>query len=106
MCINTYLHRFHVQHLCDATLHNQKVRIVHVHLNGTKEISHFFIHYRTSVDEIFVFTAANTYLPRYGDFFAIFISNWTIVRICVIKYNRYRCLCYTRLTIFEDQLLQ
>lgn len=60
----TYLHWFHVQYFGDATLHNQKIGIVHIHLNGTEEIGNSFIEHRTAIDEVFIFaTATNTHLP-------------------------------------------
>lgn len=62
--LKTHLHRFHVQHFGDATLHDQKIRIVHVHLDGTEEVDHSFIEHRSPIDEVLVFaTAANTHLP-------------------------------------------
>lgn len=86
--VDAYLHRLHVQHFGDAALHNQKIWIVDIHLNGTKEIGHFLVEHRTAIDEIFVLAAAaDTYLPRYCDLFAIFIANWTITWVCVVKNN-------------------
>lgn len=107
LSIIAYLHRFHVQYFCDAALHNQEIRIVHIHLNGAKQIGHSFIQHSTAIDEIFIFTAAaDTDLPRNCDFFAIFKAHWAIIRIGVVKNYSYRCFCNTALTIFENQLLQ
>lgn len=105
--MDAYLHRLHVQHFGDAALHNQKIWIVDIHLNGTKEIGHFLVEHRTAIDEIFVLAAAaDTYLPRYCDLFAIFIANWTITWVCVVKNNGHWRFRYTTLAIFEDQFLQ
>lgn len=107
LSITAYLHRFHIQNFCDAALHNQEIRIVHIHLNGTKQIGHSFVQHSTAIDEIFIFTAAaDTDLPRNRDFFAIFKAHRAIIRIGVVKNNSYRCFCNTALTIFENQLLQ
>lgn len=99
----THLHRFHVQHFCDTALHDQEVWVVHVHLDGTEQIDDAFVEHRAAIDEVLVFTtAADTYLTRHCDLFAVFIANWAIGWVGVIEYNCDRCFGDTGLTIFED----
>lgn len=103
---STYLHRFHVQHFCDAALHNQEIWIVYIHLNGTEQVGNSFIQHRSSIDEILIFAATDTNLPGDRNLSAIFIANRAIIGIGVIKHNGHRCFCDASLSIFENQLLQ
>lgn len=101
-----YLHWLHVEYFGDTALHNQKVWIIHIHLNGTKQIDNLLGEYGLAVDKIFIFAAAaNNYLPRHSDFAAIFITNRTIMRIGIVEYDRHRCFRNTSLAILENQFL-
>lgn len=101
-----HLHWFHIQHFCDSDLHNQKIRIVYIHLNWTKQIGYSFVLHRFAIDEIFIFSAAtDNNLACDSNLFTALISNWTIWWICVIEYNTNSGFCYTGLSIFKYQFL-
>lgn len=96
---------FHVQYFCDASLHDQEIRIVDVQLNGTEEIGNFFVQYNFTVDQVFVF-AADDNLPGYRYFAAFFVANWTLIRIGIVEYNSDGGFCDASLAAFENQFLQ
>lgn len=105
MTSETHLKRFHVQHLGDASLHNQEIRIVDVHLHGAKQIDDLFILHRFTVNPVFVF-AANNDESRDGDLAAFLITNWTVIFVCIVEENGHGCLRDARLTILVHQFLQ
>lgn len=52
-----YFSRLHVQHLRDAALHDQKVWVVHIELNGEEEILYAALLRNVPVNQILVFSA-------------------------------------------------
>lgn len=61
-----HLGGFHVDDLCDSSLHDEKVRIVHVQLNRMEEVLNSLYLCRMAVDEVFV-SSTNDNLERSVD---------------------------------------
>lgn len=61
--LDANLHRFHIKDFGDPSLHDQKVRIVHVQLNRSKQIVNAIVGCIASIDEVLV-TVADGNLPK------------------------------------------
>jgi len=58
-CNYSYLCRLHVEDLSDASLHDEKVRIVDVQLNRTEQVLNARVGRIASVDQVFVAASNN-----------------------------------------------
>ncbi len=54
-----HLGRLHVEHFGDSSLHDKKVRVVDVKLDGSKEILHAVVLNVGSINQVFVLAADN-----------------------------------------------
>lgn len=96
--------RFHIQHLRDSSLHNEKIRIVYVQLHRTKQIRNFFIQNRFAVNQILSF-AAHKHLPGDRYFSTFFVTDWTLTGVRIIKKYCNGCFRNACLATFEHKLL-
>jgi hypothetical protein len=79
------------------------MRIVHIQLNGMKEVRNLIGRRDFAINEIFAF-ASDGNLSSDGYFIELIVSYWTIGCISVIEYDSDGCLVDTGLALFIDEL--
>jgi hypothetical protein len=84
-----YLLWLHVQHFCDTTLHDQKVRIVDVELDGTKQVLDPFVLHVLTIDKVLVF-AVDYNLTCHRDLVTFLEADGTLIFIGIVEDQCYR----------------
>lgn len=54
-----YLWWFHIEHLCDTSLHNEEMWIVHIELNWAEEIPYSIVLDIRTIDKILVLASCH-----------------------------------------------
>ena len=94
-----------LMYLCDSSLHNQKMRIVNIKLNRSKEILNSVVLDIAAINQILVLSTYHN-LSRDCHFIIVFISQRRLLLVSVVKGDWHSGLGNSCLTIFVDQFLK
>lgn len=112
--------RLHVQHLRDATLHDEEGRIADVELHGVEQILHSVQLGHVAVDQVLVFPVDDhlsqlechkaactdisvTNLTRDSQLLVLLVSDGAVSLVRIIEHDCHRRLRDTSLALFVDQ---
>ena len=95
----------HVEHLGDAALHNEEVRIVHIQLHGMEQGLHTLCLSDVTVDEVLV-APSNRDLSCNCDRCHVLISERRLLRVTIVENKCDRSLCDACLALFIHEFLQ
>ena len=94
-----------LMYLCDSSLHNQKMRIVNIKLNRSKEILNSVVLNIAAINQILVLSTYHN-LSRDCHFIIVFISQRWLLLVSIVKGDWHSGLGNSCLTIFVDQFLK
>ena len=88
-----------------SCLHNQKVRIVDIELDGVEEILHAARLGHVAVDEVLV-SAPNDDLPSHGDLVMLLVTHRTLRLVTVVEHKGDSGFGHTCLPLLVHKILQ